>query len=179
MLLLIVSPGGFVFPPFECVITFSPRDWHSLKRNQPTNHRAYTNCCTHIAYFEFYKLRPFSAGKLYAVIGKRNGRVIAEELKEGTQVFNIKAEFPIVESFGLAEEMRKRTSGLANPQLSFSHWEVSSLMYFKLTVCICFRLLFFPPVEGETQGLLIVCGHSKTEKIIIIVLWKIFSDEFS
>ncbi|PVD19820.1 hypothetical protein C0Q70_20311 [Pomacea canaliculata] len=63
-------------------------------------------------------------GKLYAVIGKRNGRVIAEELKEGTQVFNIKAEFPIVESFGLAEEMRKRTSGLANPQLSFSHWEV-------------------------------------------------------
>ena len=64
-------------------------------------------------------------GKLYAVIGKRNGRVISEELREGTQLFNIVTEFPVVESFGLAEEMRKRTSGLASPQLCFSHWEVS------------------------------------------------------
>ncbi|XP_076444086.1 elongation factor-like GTPase 1 isoform X2 [Babylonia areolata] len=63
-------------------------------------------------------------GKLYAVIGKRNGRVISEELREGTQMFSIVTEFPVVESFGLAEEMRKRTSGLASPQLRFSHFEV-------------------------------------------------------
>lgn len=66
-------------------------------------------------------------GRLYAVIGKRNGRVISEEMQEGTQMFNILAEFPVVESFGLAEEMRKRTSGLASPQLRFSHWEVLDL----------------------------------------------------
>lgn len=66
-------------------------------------------------------------GRLYAVIGKRNGRVISEEMREGTQMFNIQAEFPIVESFGMAEEMRIRTSGLASPQLRFSHWEVLDL----------------------------------------------------
>ena len=65
------------------------------------------------------------SGKLDAVIGKRHGRVISEELREGTQVFNIVSEFPVVESFGLAEEMRKRTSGLASPQLRFSHWQVN------------------------------------------------------
>ena len=63
-------------------------------------------------------------GKLYAVLGKRNGRVLSEDLKEGTSVFNITATLPVVESFGFAEEIRKRTSGLASPQLKFSHWEV-------------------------------------------------------
>ncbi|KAK7465188.1 hypothetical protein BaRGS_00037651 [Batillaria attramentaria] len=66
-------------------------------------------------------------GRLYAVIGKRHGRVISEELREGTQMFNILVEFPVVESFGLTDEMRKRTSGLASPQFRFSHWEVLDL----------------------------------------------------
>jgi translation elongation factor EF-G len=50
--------------------------------------------------------------------------VIQEELIEGTQMFKIVTQFPVVDSFGLADEMRKRTSGLASPQLRFSHWEV-------------------------------------------------------
>lgn len=65
------------------------------------------------------------AGKVYGVIGKRNGRVISEDMQEGTQIFNIAAVLPVAESFGFCDEIRKRTSGLASPQLTFSHWEVS------------------------------------------------------
>ena len=64
-------------------------------------------------------------GKLYAVLGRRNGRVCAEEMREGSTVFSIQALVPVAESFGFAEEVRKKTSGLASPQLVFSHWEVS------------------------------------------------------
>ncbi|CAC5382553.1 RIA1 [Mytilus coruscus] len=63
-------------------------------------------------------------GKLFAVLGKRNGRVIEDEMREGSQIFNIIAALPVVESFGFADDIRKKTSGLASPQLVFSHWEV-------------------------------------------------------
>nr|XP_044616223.1 elongation factor-like GTPase 1 isoform X3 [Equus asinus] len=63
-------------------------------------------------------------GRVYAVLSKREGRVLQEEMKEGTDVFTIKAVLPVAESFGFADEIRKRTSGLASPQLVFSHWEV-------------------------------------------------------
>ncbi|XP_046350555.2 elongation factor-like GTPase 1 [Haliotis rufescens] len=62
-------------------------------------------------------------GKLYAVLGKRNGRVMSEEMREGTQIFSVEATLPIIESFGFAQDIRKKTSGLASPQLTFSHWE--------------------------------------------------------
>ncbi|KAG7468102.1 hypothetical protein MATL_G00139260 [Megalops atlanticus] len=65
-------------------------------------------------------------GRVYAVLSKREGRVLAEEMKEGTEMFIIKAVLPVAESFGFADEIRKRTSGLASPQLVFSHWEVIS-----------------------------------------------------
>ncbi|XP_053733471.1 elongation factor-like GTPase 1 [Synchiropus splendidus] len=63
-------------------------------------------------------------GRVYSVLGKREGRVLQEEMKEGTDMFIIKAVLPVAESFGFADEIRKRTSGLASPQLVFSHWEV-------------------------------------------------------
>ncbi|XP_039990398.1 elongation factor-like GTPase 1 isoform X2 [Xiphias gladius] len=63
-------------------------------------------------------------GRVYGVLGKREGRVHHEEMKEGTDMFIIKAVLPVAESFGFADEIRKRTSGLASPQLVFSHWEV-------------------------------------------------------
>uniref|UniRef100_A0A3B5A6A1 Elongation factor-like 1 n=1 Tax=Stegastes partitus TaxID=144197 RepID=A0A3B5A6A1_9TELE len=65
-------------------------------------------------------------GRVYGVLGKREGRVLHEEMKEGTDMFIIKAILPVAESFGFADEIRKRTSGLASPQLVFSHWEVIS-----------------------------------------------------
>lgn len=57
-------------------------------------------------------------------------------MKEGSQIFNIKAVLPVVESFGFAEDVRKKTSGLASPQLVFSHWEVSiySQLCFLVTI---------------------------------------------
>ncbi len=63
-------------------------------------------------------------GKLYGVLGRRNGRVVSEEMLEGSTVFSVRALVPVAESFGFAEEIRKKTSGLASPQLIFSHWEV-------------------------------------------------------
>lgn len=80
------------------------------------------------------------AGRVYAVLSKREGRVLQEEMKEGTDVFIIKAVLPVAESFGFADEIRKRTSGLASPQLVFSHWEVKISIH-----SICFGDLF--PVD--------------------------------
>ncbi|XP_044577026.1 elongation factor-like GTPase 1 isoform X2 [Cotesia glomerata] len=64
-------------------------------------------------------------GKLYAVFGRRHGRVIAADnaLGFGGQ-FQVEAILPVPESFHLARELRTQTSGLATPQLVFSHWEV-------------------------------------------------------
>ena len=83
-------------------------------------------------------------GKAYAVLSRRKGRVrqcgkcavhylqcmpalqvLGEEMTEGTNVFQISAVLPVIESFGFCEEIRMKTSGLASPQLVFSHWEVS------------------------------------------------------
>ena len=61
---------------------------------------------------------------MYGVLSKRSGRVLQEDLLEGSTVFNVSAVLPVAESFGFSEEMRKKTSGLAYPQLKFSHWEV-------------------------------------------------------
>lgn len=61
---------------------------------------------------------------MYAVLGKRNGQIVEEDLLEGSSVFLVTAMLPVVESFGFAEEIRKRTSGQASPQLRFSHWQV-------------------------------------------------------
>eukprot|EP00455_Lapot_gusevi_P045783 TRINITY_DN5908_c0_g1_i5.p1 TRINITY_DN5908_c0_g1~~TRINITY_DN5908_c0_g1_i5.p1 ORF type:complete len:542 (-),score=204.44 TRINITY_DN5908_c0_g1_i5:28-1563(-) len=61
-------------------------------------------------------------GKLYGVVSRRRGTILDEQLKEGTNVFSIQALMPVVESFGFAEELRKRTSGVASPQLVFSHF---------------------------------------------------------
>ncbi|EIN12824.1 P-loop containing nucleoside triphosphate hydrolase protein [Punctularia strigosozonata HHB-11173 SS5] len=63
-------------------------------------------------------------GKVYGVVAKRRGRIIAEEMKEGTAFFTVRAMLPVVESFGFADDIRKRTSGAASPQLIFSGYEL-------------------------------------------------------
>ncbi|OQR70697.1 elongation factor Tu GTP-binding domain-containing protein 1-like [Tropilaelaps mercedesae] len=62
--------------------------------------------------------------KMYSVVGRRHGRITAGDLVEGSSCFEIRAVLPVIESFRLADELRKQTSGLAQPQLIFSHWEV-------------------------------------------------------
>ncbi|EPS42494.1 hypothetical protein H072_3537 [Dactylellina haptotyla CBS 200.50] len=62
-------------------------------------------------------------GRVYGVITRRRGRIVAEEMKEGTPFFTIKSLLPVVESFGFADEIRTKTSGAASPQLIFSGFE--------------------------------------------------------
>uniref|UniRef100_A0A336K5Y5 Ribosome assembly protein 1 n=1 Tax=Culicoides sonorensis TaxID=179676 RepID=A0A336K5Y5_CULSO len=62
--------------------------------------------------------------KLYAVIGKRHGEIISADLVEGSGQFSVKAYLPVIESFNFAKQIRTETSGLAMPQLVFSHWQV-------------------------------------------------------
>jgi len=45
-------------------------------------------------------------------------------MKEGTPFFTILSLLPAAESFGFADDMRKRTSGAAQPQLIFAGYEV-------------------------------------------------------
>ena len=63
-------------------------------------------------------------GRVYAVITRRRGRILSEAMKEGTPFFTITAVLPVVESFGFSEEIRKRTSGAASPQLRFQGFEM-------------------------------------------------------
>ncbi|KAI1384460.1 P-loop containing nucleoside triphosphate hydrolase protein [Hypoxylon trugodes] len=63
-------------------------------------------------------------GRVYEVLTRRRGRVLSEQMKEGTPFFTIQSTIPVAESFGFADEMRKRTSGAAQPQLIFAGFEV-------------------------------------------------------
>ncbi|KAI8342188.1 hypothetical protein EDC96DRAFT_522340 [Choanephora cucurbitarum] len=63
-------------------------------------------------------------GRVYGVISKRKGKIISEDLKDGTSFWQIKALLPVIESFGFSDEIRKRTSGAASPQLVFSGFDL-------------------------------------------------------
>lgn len=63
-------------------------------------------------------------GKLYAALGRRGGRIVGSDLQSGSASFRVQALLPVAESFKFALELRTHTSGLAAPQMLFSHWEV-------------------------------------------------------
>jgi len=63
-------------------------------------------------------------GKMFSVLHRRRGQVVKEDLIEGSSTFTITAHIPVVESMNFGTELRKQTSGMAMPQLVFSHWEV-------------------------------------------------------
>lgn len=63
-------------------------------------------------------------GKMYAVLGRRHGRIVHGDMREGSQTFDIQAFIPVIESLDFVNEIRKQTSGMANPQLIFSHYEL-------------------------------------------------------
>lgn len=64
-----------------------------------------------------------SLGRAYGVLARLRATVLSEDIKEGTPIFSIRAYLPVVESFGFATDLRKSTSGAADPQLVFSHFE--------------------------------------------------------
>ena len=72
-------------------------------------------------------------GKLYNVLNRRRADILDESLLEGTMIFLIVARIPVAESFGLADELRKETSGaFSSPQLFFDCWEMIDVdPYFK------------------------------------------------
>lgn len=55
---------------------------------------------------------------MYAVLGRRRADIVREEMREGSGAFTVHAHMPVAESFGFAEELRKKTSGAASPQVS-------------------------------------------------------------
>ena len=61
-------------------------------------------------------------GKVYEVLKKRRAEIIDNIPQEGTMAFRVLAYLPVAESFGLADEMRVKTSGNATPTLRWSHW---------------------------------------------------------
>lgn len=63
-------------------------------------------------------------GRVYDVLTRRRGRILSESLKEGTPFFTIQSRLPVAESFGFSDEIRKRTSGAASPQLIFQGFEI-------------------------------------------------------
>ncbi|KAI5969962.1 RIA1 [Candida margitis] len=62
-------------------------------------------------------------GKVYAVVQKREGSIISEEMKEGTPFFTVVARLPVIQAFGFSEDIRKKTSGAASPQLVFDGFD--------------------------------------------------------
>lgn len=64
-------------------------------------------------------------GKVYSVVNRRHGKVLdAVGMDEQEKSFFVKAQIPVVESTGFANEMRKTTSGQAMPTLKFSHFGI-------------------------------------------------------
>lgn len=63
-------------------------------------------------------------GRTNDVLTRRRARIVDEAMNEGTPFYSIRAVLPAAESFGFADEMRKRTSGAAQPQLIFAGFEV-------------------------------------------------------
>lgn len=63
-------------------------------------------------------------GRVYGVITRRRGHILSEAMNEGTPFFSILASLPVAESFGFSDEIRKRTSGAASPQLIFAGYEM-------------------------------------------------------
>eukprot|EP00897_Mesotaenium_endlicherianum_P004474 jgi/Mesen1/4054/ME000213S03084 len=56
-------------------------------------------------------------GQVYAVLGKRRAAVLREEMLEGSATFTVHAHVPVAESFGFADDLRRKTSGAASPQV--------------------------------------------------------------
>ena len=69
------------------------------------------------------------------MLGKRRARVVREELREGSGLFAILAHLPAQASFGLADDLRARTSGGASAALMLSHWERLQVSFLAFTPC--------------------------------------------
>lgn len=63
-------------------------------------------------------------GKVYPILYKRRAVILKEDYEIGMDLFTISCLLPAVESFGFTSELRTKTSGLAQPFLLFSNWQL-------------------------------------------------------
>jgi elongation factor 2 len=63
-------------------------------------------------------------GGIYSVINKRRGQILGTEQNANTPIYSVKSTVPVLESFGLTEELRGATGGQAFPQMAFDHWSI-------------------------------------------------------
>lgn len=59
-------------------------------------------------------------GRVYGVISKRKGKIVSEDLKDGTPFWQIHALLPVIESFGFSDGNNKESFQSAKTQL-FNH----------------------------------------------------------
>lgn len=82
---------------------------------------------------------------MYAVLRKRCAQIVNEDMREGEENFVIHARLPVVESFGLTDDLRKQTSGQVSlPQLRPGGWEV----------------LDINPLQSDANGKIAVLGET-------------------
>lgn len=72
-------------------------------------------------------------GKVYGVVAKRRGRIVSEEMKEGTSFFTVSALLPVAESFGFADGMEQFLSYRASGR-SFTQFQISGSEHRELRV---------------------------------------------
>jgi ribosome assembly protein 1 len=63
-------------------------------------------------------------GRVYPVLTRRHAHILSETLQEASNVYTITSLLPLHESFGFADEIRKRTSGGASATMVFHGFEV-------------------------------------------------------
>ncbi|CAD7704026.1 unnamed protein product [Ostreobium quekettii] len=78
--------------------------------------------------------------KVYAVLSRRRGTILRDELRGGSDVFIVHAYLPAEASFGFVDELRKKSRGGATASMMFSHWERLQADPF-----------FFPTTEEERE----------------------------
>lgn len=74
-------------------------------------------------YFCELNTPPEYLGSMYAVLNQKRAQVLNEEMQEGFALFSVQAYVPVSESFGFAEDLRRKTAGAASALLVLSHWE--------------------------------------------------------
>lgn len=64
-------------------------------------------------------------GPLYAILSRRRGKVVKDDMVDGTDLLMITATLPQAEAFGLAPELFQKSSGeVTAPELLFSHYSM-------------------------------------------------------
>ncbi|WZN62719.1 U5 small nuclear ribonucleoprotein component [Chloropicon roscoffensis] len=61
---------------------------------------------------------------IYNVLTRRRGHVIQETAKPGTPIYIVKAQLPVIESFGFETDLRYHTQGQSFCLSVFDHWHV-------------------------------------------------------